>query len=53
MSKILSTFTLHAGSLESRLNQNSMSAPTVTLTIGYHKRNQKKLRRMRRQGLKV
>lgn len=53
MTKEIALFTLHAGEGESTMNRNTMHAPTVALTIGYHKRNQKKIRRMRRQGLKV
>lgn len=52
MSTTLTTFAIR-GSLDSLQNINLQRAPTVALTIGYRKRNQKKIRRMRRQGLKV
>lgn len=34
-------------------SSKARSADGVTLTFGHHRRNQKKVRRMRRQGLKV
>lgn len=52
MNQTMTRFAIY-GSLDTLQNINLQRAPTVALTIGYRKRNQKKIRRMRRQGLKV
>lgn len=52
MNKITTSFSLYGGD-PSTYNQSLQKSPAVALTVGYHKRNQKKIRRMRRQGLKV
>lgn len=51
MIKQLATFALQ--SYGDAYADSLRKAPTVSLTLGYKKKNQKKIRKMRRQGLKV